>query len=402
MVIAPAGRLSVKALISFIILVPLSFGCGERDEADSKRGSLEAPVWIRTSGTDQALGIARFADEGSLVLTGRTAGGLGEDDGFVSLITADGELEWTTILGSTGVDVLLDVGVHASGTIFAGGVSTGDFQGERNTLFSDGALSALDSNGVVLWSRLLGMGAINQLTLEDDGVVVSGSGIQPGRQDADAFIAKYSLSGEPLWSTWVSSDGTDSATGLFIQDNAIWVVGFTDGALFLDATTVTLDGWIGRFDREGRLLEGEQVDANEDESFTRICALRDGGLVVAGYTSDLDGNIDGTLRRYDASHSEFHEWRSQWAGSDAIYGLVCTADDKVVVSGRIDVDSNSDGFRALLDGALREEEIVISEYPGRDEWVDLVETRGAICYAGYRSFDANQGIDDLDAVAECY
>ena len=29
-------------------------------------------------------------------------------------------------------------------------------------------------------------------------------------------------------------------------------------------------------------------------------------LVVAGYTSDLDGNIDGTLRRYDASHSEFH------------------------------------------------------------------------------------------------
>ena len=84
------------------------------------------------------------------------------------------------------------------------------------------------------------MGAINQLTLEHDGVVVSGSGIQPGRQDADAFIAKYSLSGEPLWSTWVSSDGTDSATGLFIQDNAIWVVGFTDGALFLDATTVSL------------------------------------------------------------------------------------------------------------------------------------------------------------------
>ena len=372
----------MKALISLVIWVPLSFGCGERDEVDSNRGSLEAPVWIRTPGTDQALGIARFADEDSLVLTGRTAGGLGEDDGFVSLISAEGELQWMTILGSAGVDVLLDVDVHASGTIFAGGVSTGDFQGERNALFSDGALSALDSNGVVLWSRLLGMGAINQLTLEDDGVVVSGSGIQPGRQDADAFIAKYSLSGEPLWSTWVSSDGTDSATGVFIQDNTIWVVGFTDGALFLEGTTVSLDGWIGRFDREGRLLEGEQVDANQDESFTRICALSDGGLVVAGYTSDLDGNIDGTLRRYDASHSEFHEWRSQWAGSDAIYGLVCTADDKIVVSGRIDVASNSDGFRALLDDTLREEEIVISEYPGRYEWVDLVDTPEAICYAG--------------------
>ena len=392
----------MKALISFLILVPLSFGCGERDEVDSNRGSLEAPVWIRTPGTDQALGIARFADEGSLVLTGRTDGGLGEDDGFVSLISADGELQWMTILGSAGVDVLLDVDVHASGTIFAGGVSTGDFQGERNALFSDGALSALDTNGVVLWSRLLGMGAINQLTLEDDGVVVSGSGIQPGRQDADAFIAKYSLSGERLWSTWVSSDGTDSATGLFIQDNTIWVVGFTDGALFFEGTTVSLDGWIGRFDREGRLLEGEQVDANQDESFTRICALSDGGLVVAGYTSDSDGNIDGTLRRYDASHSEFHEWRSQWVGSDAIYGLVCTADDKVVVSGRIDVASNSDGFRASLDDTLREEEIVISAYPGRDEWVDLVDTPEAICYAGYRPFDANQGIDDLDAVAECY
>ena len=69
-----------------------------------------------------------------------------------------------------------------------------------------------------------GLGAINQLTLADDGVLVSGSGIQEGRQDADAFIAKYSLAGEPLWSTWVRSDGTDSATGLFIQDNTIWVV----------------------------------------------------------------------------------------------------------------------------------------------------------------------------------
>ena len=400
--IALGWGLSLKALITFVISAALLFGCSERKDVSTNIGGLETPVWIRTSGTDQALGIAKFSDEGSLVLTGRTVGGLGEDDGFVSLISPEGQLQWTTILGSAGVDVLLDIGVHSNGTIFAGGVSTGDFEGERNTLFSDGALSALDSNGVVLWSRLLGLGAINQLTLADDGVLVSGSGIQEGRQDADAFIAKYSLAGEPLWSTWVRSDGTDSATGLFIQDNTIWVVGFTDGALFLDGTTASLDGWIGRLDREGRLLEGEQIDANEDESFTRVCALRDGGLVVAGYTSDLDGNIDGTLRRYDASHSEFHTWRSQWAGSDAIYGLVCTRDDRIAVSGRLDLDSNSDGFRALFDGSLREGEIIVSEYQGRDEWVDLVDMPGAICYAGYRPFDANPGIDDLDAVAECY
>ena len=89
----------MKALISFLILVPLSFGCGERDEVDSNRGSLEAPVWIRTPGTDQALGIARFADEGSPVLTGRTDGGSGRRWLRFS-ISAEGELQWMTILGS--------------------------------------------------------------------------------------------------------------------------------------------------------------------------------------------------------------------------------------------------------------------------------------------------------------
>ena len=93
------------------------------------------------------------------------------------------------------------------------------------------------------------MGAINQLTLEDDGVVVSGSGIQPGRQDADA-LSPNTASPERDYEHMGHSDGTDSATGLFIQDNTIWVVGFTDGALFFEGTTVSLDGWIGRFDRE--------------------------------------------------------------------------------------------------------------------------------------------------------
>ena len=242
----------MTVLIIFFIFTSLSLACGAQDAAVHTRGGFEPAVWVRTTGTDQALGIAEVPHKGDIVFTGRTAGGLGEDDGFVSYVSARGELEWTTVLGSAGVDVLLDVGVHRNGTIFVGGVSTGDYQDEPNTLFSDGALSALDPQGLVLWSRLIGMGSINQLVVDNDGIVVSGSGFQPGRQDADGFIAKYSLDGDVIWRTWVRSQGSDSATGLTITDGEIWVVGFTDGALFVDQGTSSLDGWIGRLDLEGR------------------------------------------------------------------------------------------------------------------------------------------------------
>ena len=251
-----------------------------------------------------------------------------------------------------------DVGTHADGTIIVGGVSTGDYQQEQNDLFSDGALSALSSSGEVLWSRLLGLGAINQLVVLDDGIVVSGSGFQGGAQDADAFVAKYNLYGQELWRSWFTSAGNDSATGLLSRAGQLWAVGFTDGALFRTETTGRLEGWVATLNADGTLMRGEQLVRDEEQSLTRICQTPAGQVILAGYVIDVGGGIDSLVQIYDASHSELTEWRSTWPGSDALYGLVCESDGSVAVSGRLDDEDRADGFWLRLSASLS----VVDEY----------------------------------------
>ena len=400
------GGFSMKPFLSVILLLAWTQGCGSDSgkESDSELGQapfLESPVWLRSTGTDQGLGLAIRANE-SLIMVGRTQGPLGQDDGFILSANSAGTTEWTTFIGSAGVDVLLDVGVHQSGVIFAGGVSTGDYDGQVNTLFSDGALSALSPGGDVLWSRLLGLGAINQVQVVSDGVVVSGSGIQAGRNDADAFVAKYDLAGTRIWLRWLRSAATDSATGLVEVGDEIWVTGFTDGALFSESSLGALNGFIAVLSSDGSLVRGTQVQEEHEQSYTRICKGSRGEVVVGGYSIDADGEIDSIVRAYDASHSALDGWRSDWGGADAVYGLLCKEDGEVVLSGRIDQVDTGDGFWVVLDEGLEVVEQRQSGFAGRDEWVDVTASQRGFCFTGYRSFDANPTIEDLDAVAECY
>ena len=385
----------------YVLALVISAGCSPQTERAAPSMPLDEPVWLRTDGTDQGLGIAHRLD-GGLVMVGRTQGGLGEDDGFVLSIGSDGSTDWVKTLGSSGVDVLLDVGVHPDGTIIAGGVSTGNYEDEQNDLFSDGALSALSSSGEVLWSRLLGLGAMNQLVVLDDGVVVTGSGFQAGAQDADAFVAKYNLSGEALWHRWLRSSGNDSATGITSRADELWVVGFTDGALFDDDASMLLEGWVAVLRDDGTLMRGEQRRRDQEHSLTRICETPQGQLVLAGYVIDGAGEIDSLVEIYDASHSELFQWRSYWPGSDALYGLVCKRDGTIAVSGRLDTQEQADGFWVHLSSELSVLEHYSATFPGRDEWVDGVEVDAGLCFSGYRPFDDNPVIDDLDAVAQCY
>jgi hypothetical protein len=387
-------------VVNCLYLTVVLVGCSTHVSEPNGQLPLEEPVWLRTGGVDQGLGLAEAID-GTLVIVGRTDGDLGQGDAFVLKTSLDGEVEWQKTLGSNGVDVLLDVGVHENGSIFAGGVSTGNYEGEQNELFSDGALSALSASGEVLWSQLVGLGAINQLVVVRDGLVVTGSGIQSERQDADAFVAKYNLSGERLWQLWLRSDGNDSATGITAIDGQLWVVGFTDGALFSNETASNLRGWIALIDNDGALVRGNELEGEEEQSLTRVCGTPNGDIAVAGYVIDENGGIDSIVKRYDASHSELNTWRSGWQGSDAVYGLACERNGSIALSGRLDVAEDADGFWLRLRSDLSVQDENLASYSGRDEWVDVIEVEGGLCFSGYRPFDDNPDIDDLDAVAEC-
>ena len=388
----------------FSLLLFLGIACAPTKDArepESESTSLAwtSPVFWRTEGIDQALGISSFDDD-SVVVVGRTEGGLGDSDAFASRVAQDGQILWTQILGSAGVDLFLDVGVHVSGQIFAAGVSTGDFQGQSNALFSDGALSSLGADGEVIWSHLLGLGAINQLAAVDDGVLVTGSGIQSGRFDADAFVAKLSLAGDMLWVQWIGDEGMESATGIAHREGRIGVVGFRDKGMTDTSSAGTLDGWLAILEPDGQPIDMKTWDLGGNESLTRVCLTPNGNLLAAGYT-DIYDDIDAIVVEFDGVQNELKRWVSRWEGDDAAYSLLCDADGTVYIAGRLDAAERSDAFLTMLGADLLEREKQIEDYPGRDEWVDLLFWHDHLCAAGYRQKSASTNENDVDALLDC-
>lgn len=371
----------------------------EAPEPKTDLWSWTTPVWWRSPGPDQGLGVAPF-DADSLVVAGRTESGLGQSDAFVSRVKQPGEVLWTKTLGSSGMDLFLDVGVHPSGIIFAAGVSTGDFEGETLGIFSDGVVSALDEDGEVLWNLLLGMGSINQLQVVSDGVLVTGSGIQSGHADADAFVAKISLAGQLVWNRWIDEAGMESATGIAWDGEQIAVVGFREDGTSMENSAGTLDGWLALLETNGEILQITPWDLGANESLTRVCVRDDGTLMAAGYT-DVNEDIDSVVVTFDPADQEVAHWVSEWRGEDAAYSLLCAENGHAYLSGRIDVDDRSDAFWVQLDERLNVQRTEIASHPGRDEWVDLTFWHDAICAVGYRWHPEAAVAEDMDALLDC-
>ncbi len=387
------------ALAGFLIACGAAEPTQSLIENEVRDPALSEPQSWRSDGVDQVLGLTITEDD-HFVVAGRFGGEGAESNGFVSKVSPQGDMMWTNILGSDGLDLFVDVGSHPSGLVIAGGVSTGDFLGNPNALFSDGALVALNADGEVQWSLLLGIGPINQIEVVNDGVLVTGSGLRPGRTDTDAFVVKVSLNGAIVWTRWIESAGSDSATGLAHVDGLIWVVGFTDGVFGDAAATGNLSGWVAHATEDGTLIETSQVDLGGNESLTRVCALDSGVLVLGGYT-DSRADIDSLLMVWSPEHREVARWVSEWEGNDAVYGLLCRNDGSIVITGRLDGVEASDAFGASLDDNLTMEASWTSQVPGRDEWVDVVEWGSQLCYGGYQLSDQALSQEEFDAVLAC-
>ena len=135
----------------------------------------------------------------------------------------------------------------------------------------------------------------------------------------DVFLARYSATGDLVWSLQVGGPGNDSPLGVSVApDGSIYVGGFTDGD-FASANQGSADVWLARFDAGGTELWRRQFGGPGWDRGFDVTAF-DGGAYVTGYTaSPLDpgtdlGGFDGFAAKYDA------EGTQQWIrhiGTDA-------------------------------------------------------------------------------------
>ena len=201
-------------------------------------------------------------------MVGTTAGDLagqsnaGGRDAFVRLLDKQGVIVWTRQFGTAADDGAFGVAMDRSG-IYVAATSSGALDGIANLGASDGNVRKLDANGNIVWmTRLASAGADSAfgLAVDGDAVYVTGDlrGPIEGNTvgDADGYVTKLdALTGQILWMTWFdgASGGNDAARAVIVDGSAVFVAATYDGGTSgggpgaEDAYIVKIDGTTGAF-----------------------------------------------------------------------------------------------------------------------------------------------------------
>jgi hypothetical protein len=200
----------------------------------------------------------------------------------------------------------LRVAVDAAGNVILASYAIGDVDLGGGTLTAAGGkdlvLAQFSSTGTHVWSKRFGDGndqAPRGVAVDAAGNVVvvgdftgsmalgstSGSLVSVGA--TDVFVAKFDVTGKPLWSKRLGGVGADSASGVAIDSTgSVLVTGHFEGVVdFGDGPLTSAGGqdvFVARFDASGKHVWSKRFGGAHDESGLAVAAIDAQRLIVAG------------------------------------------------------------------------------------------------------------------------
>lgn len=205
-----------------------SFGAGGADAFLLKYSDSGNLVWQKTwggSGRDYAHDVT-VDSSGNVYLAGNTYvyGEGGYDDAFLLKYSSTGNLIWQKIWGGSGFDWAHDVSVDSNGNVYVTGSTYSFGAGE-----SDAFLLKYSSSGNLDWQKTWG-GIFHEfafgVNLDSSGnVYVAGATVSFGTGGYDAFLLKYSSSGNLVWQKTWGGSGSDSAQGVRVDSHGNIYIG---------------------------------------------------------------------------------------------------------------------------------------------------------------------------------
>jgi len=162
-----------------------------------------------TAADDVAAGVA-VAPTGEPYLAGSTLGAFpgatsaGDSDLFVAKLDPSGAWQWLRQVGTAQLDRAGGIAVDSNGSAYVNGWTMGWFPGTNNMGREDVVLTKLEANGQLQWTRQIGSSGYDQgrgVALDGAGVIhVTGwsRGAFPGCTSlglSDMFLAKFNSSG---------------------------------------------------------------------------------------------------------------------------------------------------------------------------------------------------------------
>ncbi len=281
--------------------------------------------------------------------------------GFLVAATAGGQtISWTRQFGTTADDSATALTSGADGSIYVAGITGGALEGS-NSGCRDAFLRKYDVDGNVVWTRQFGTaaddGAFALTTGPDGGIYVAGytlgtlCGSAAGPQ---AIMRKYDADGNVLWIRQFGAGPVDYAEALTAGPGGIYVAGQTWGPLGGIFFGV-IDAYLRKYDADGNIVWTQQIGTAGDDDTRGVTAGPDGSIYVSGWTTGAlegsnAGDFDAILRKYDADGNVL--WTRQFgtAGNDYAYPLTAGPDGIYVAgytNGSLD-GSSAGGYDAFV------------------------------------------------------
>ena len=307
-------------------------------------------VWTRqfgTAGDDYANGVA--SDAAGADVVGQTEGILAGDaarggtDAFVRRYDASGGEVWTRQFGGQGPAAEGAQAADADGNVYVVGYTSGALPGQTGAGGLDVFVRKYDAAGNELWTRQFGTASderANGVAVDASGVYVAGytygtlNSASVG--GSDAFLRKYDLNGNELWTRQFGTPSSDIVQGVDLDTSGVYVAGYTNGTLPGQACSGGSDAFLRKYDLNGAELWTRQFGtADYDQAFGVAACIS--GVYVAGQTYGVfagdagAGSLDAFVCRFDAAGNIV--WTRQFgtASSDYAYGVAADATGVYVV-----------------------------------------------------------------------
>nr|RNJ65943.1 MAG: hypothetical protein EDM05_28300 [Leptolyngbya sp. IPPAS B-1204] len=252
--------------------------------------------------------------------------------------------------GTPGIEFAFGTAADTFGNGFLSGATTGALAGPNQGSY-DAWLAKYDGNGNRSWIRQFGtpqQDVATRVTTDALGnSYVTGFTLgNLGGQNAgleDAFLAKYSPSGDLLWIRQYGTASLDNSLDVAVDrsNNSVYVTGFTIGALGgpnASPIPVTDDSYIAKFDSNGNVVWIRQFGTTAFDEAYSVTTDQQGNVFATGWTQ---GNLGGTnaglydvwLTKYDSAGNR--QWIRQFGTPeyDFPWKTVVDGENNVYVTG---------------------------------------------------------------------
>ncbi|MCE7737100.1 MAG: hypothetical protein GPJ54_19595 [Candidatus Heimdallarchaeota archaeon] len=298
---------------------------------------------IDTDSENNIIMVGKVNEDSYPVINGFNGTFGGREEGFVTKLSENGDIIWSTFLGGSGTDVATSVVIDSQDNVIVSGFTeSSDFPNTvgayQETIGGsrDMFITKFDPQGEMLWSTFIGGekregffesfgGGSNKIAVDSqDYIVLSGSTASPnlvmnnafqssfGGGTTDVFLAKFNSSGKLEWSTFFGGDDEERSNDVAIDtENNIVIVGTTassgfpvinphDGIRSGTAENIDhSDTFVSKFNSTGSLLwstfqGGDQLFNDQqsglNENAGKTVSIDSNDNIIVGGTTTIRNN----------------------------------------------------------------------------------------------------------------